>query len=511
MYIRIFVSYLHAALVRERPRTNRLLKRQKKTMMLRTRLLLAVVAVLFLVAPHVAFADPTTQVSAVVATPTPPAIPHGTLTERLHSLLGLVTFVFIAWGIGKLRKAKGRVRPRTLFWGIALQFIFGAIVVLSPGVLADISAAVQALLDFTAKGAAMVFNDLSSKDGAVVTDPAGHLIGYAKNIGYFAFFVLPTIIFFSCLTALAYHSGVMQYVVQGLAWIMAKTMGCSGAETLCTAANIFVGQAEAPLMVKPFVAVATQSELLAMMVIGFANIASGVLALYSYWLSPFIPTAAGHLAAACFIAAPGSLLISKLFMPETETAVTAGGVEFKINRMDSNLVDAAARGTSEGLTLALNVAAMLISFTAMVWLTDAILGWACLKVHIGTPTNPVTLEMILGYVFRPLVWLTGVSWTESQKVGSLLGVKTVLNELVAYSQMKDRFGADPNFLSPRARLLATYALCGFANFASVGIQVGGISTIAPNRRADLSRIGLLAMAGGALASLMAACVVGILI
>jgi CNT family concentrative nucleoside transporter len=480
-------------------------------MMLRTRVLLLLIVISVFTFPHFAFAAATTEASTETVLPQAPPLQHGTPIERLHSLLGLVTFVFIAWGIGKLRRAKGRVRARTLFWGIALQFIFGAIVVLSPGVLAEITAAVNALLGFTAKGAGIVFGDLCTPQGAAVTSADGHILGYAKTVGYFAFFVLPTIIFFACLTAVAYHSGVMQYVVQGLAWIMAKTMGCSGAETLCTAANIFVGQAEAPLMVKPFVAVATQSELLAMMVIGFANIASGVLALYTIWLSPYIPTAAGHLAAACFIAAPGSLLISKLFMPETETAVTAGGVEFKINRMDANLVDAAARGTTEGLTLALNVAAMLISFTAMVAFADAIIGWAGLKFHLGTPANPMSLELILGYVFRPLAWLTGVSWAESQNVGSLLGVKTVLNELVAYSQMKDKLAADPNFLSPRARLLATYALCGFANFASVGIQVGGISTIAPTRRGDLSRIGLLAMVGGALASLMAACVVGILI
>ncbi len=296
-----------------------------------TRLLLATFAVLFFITPHFAFADSTTQAAAVVAVPqAPPAIPHGTVLERLHSLLGLVAFIFIAWGIGKLRKAKGKVRARTLLWGIALQFIFGAIVFLSPGVLAHISAAVKALLDFTAKGASFVFADLSSPDGAVVTSPSGQVLGYAKSVGYFAFFVLPTIIFFSCLTAIAYHSGVMQYVVQGLAWIMAKTMGCSGAETLCTAANIFVGQAEAPLMVKPFVAVATQSELLAMMV-GSASPTSPAACwrLYTIWLSPYIPTAAGHLAAACFIALPGSLLISKLFMPETETAVTAGGIRIQ--------------------------------------------------------------------------------------------------------------------------------------------------------------------------------------
>ena len=443
--------------------------------------------------------------------PAPLPIPHGTIGQRFHSLCGLAVLIGIAWGIGRLRGARQRIKGRTLFWGIALQFIFGSLVILSPGVLIAITNAVNALLGFTAKGASIVFGQLIKPEGATVVDGNGQLIGYAHDVGYFACFVLPTIVFFACLTAIAYHSGVMQYVVQGLAWIMAKTMGCSGAETLCTAANIFVGQAEAPLMVKPFVAVATQSELLAMMVIGFANIASGVLALYTIWLSPYIPTVAGHLAAACFIAAPASLLISKLFMPETETAVTAAGVEFKIDRMDANLVDAAARGTTEGLTLALNVAAMLISFTALVAFADAVLGWVGLHLHVGTPAAPLSLELILGYVFRPLAWLTGVSWAESQRVGSLLGVKTVLNELVAYSQMKDYLAADPNYLSLRARLLATYALCGFANFASVGIQVGGISTIAPTRRSDLSRIGLLAMAGGALASLMAACVVGVLV
>ena len=443
--------------------------------------------------------------------PMAPPVAHATIGQRVHSLLGLFVLIGIAWGIGRLRGAKGRIRPRTLIWGVVLQFGFGALVVLVPNVLEKITEVVNALLGFTAAGASIVFGQLIKPEGATVVDPAGHLIGYAHDVGYFACFVLPTIVFFACLTAIAYHSGVMQYVVQALAWVMAKTMGCSGAETLCTAANIFVGQAEAPLMVKPFVAVATQSELLAMMVIGFANIASGVLALYTIWLSPYVPTAAGHLAAACFIAAPGSLMISKLFAPETETAVTAAGVQFKVERTDANLVDAAARGTTEGLALALNVAAMLISFTALVAFADAVLGWAGVKTHLTTLDHPLSLELILGYVFRPLAWLVGVSWAESQKVGSLLGVKTVLNELVAYSQMKDSFAADPNYLSPRARLLATYALCGFANFASVGIQVGGISTIAPSRRADLARIGLLAMVGGALASLMAACVVGVLI
>jgi CNT family concentrative nucleoside transporter len=234
-----------------------------------------------------------------------------------------------------------------------------------------------------------------------------------------------------------------------------------------------------------------------------------VLGLYTLWLKPFIPDAAGHLAAACFITAPGSLLIAKLMHPETQTPTTAGGVKFKVERIDANLIDAAARGTSEGLGLALNVAAMLITFTALVALVDALLGW--LSVKLGFAPDALSLENLLGYLFRPLAWLIGVDWAESGRVGSLLGIKTVLNELIAYSKMKDNLGNDPNYLSPRSALLALYALCGFANFASVGIQVGGISSLAPTRRGDLSRIGLLAMVGGAIASLMAACIVGILI
>ena len=459
--------------------------------------------------------EPTTtateHTAADMATQVPPAVPHGTITERLHSLLGLVFFTCLAWTIGRALGARTRIPPRTIIWGLLLQFIFGAIVVWNRTFLILINDAVDALLGFTSQGAKLVFGDLAMQGGLSITDGSGHIVGYAHSVGYFAFFVLPTIIFFSCLTAVAYHSGVMQWVVQGFAWIMSKSMGTSGAETLSSAANIFVGQTEAPLMVKPFVAMATNSELMAIMVGGFANIASGVLGLYTVWLRPFVPDAAGHLAAACFITAPGSLLVAKLLIPETGRPLTAAGVEFKVDRIDANLVDAAARGTSEGLGLAINVGAMLVSFTALVALIDALLGWGGGHMGISSAVHPLTLESILGYVFRPLAWLIGVSWQESRAVGTLLGIKTVLNELIAYDNMRAALTADPLYLSPRARLLATYALCGFANFASVGIQVGGISTLAPNRRADLSRIGMLAMVGGAIASLMAACVVGILI
>jgi CNT family concentrative nucleoside transporter len=428
---------------------------------------------------------------------------------RLQSLAGLFVFVFIAAVIGRLRGAK-TVPWRVVLWGLLLQFIFGAVVLFIPRLLEAVQYAVQALLDFTREGASMVFGDLAQPNGAVVSSPTGQTIGYAKSVGYFAFFVLPTIIFFSALTAVAYHSGIMQYIVQGLAWVMSRTTGTSGAETLSTAANIFVGQTEAPLMIRPFIGACTRSELMVIMVGGFANIASGVLGLYTAWLSPFIANAGGHLAAACFISAPATLVVGKLLMPETQVPQTAGGVQFKVERIDANLVDAATRGTSEGLTLALNVAAMLISFTAMVALVNAILTWAAARLHITQAGEPVSLQTILGWLMAPLAWLCGIPWHDARPVGSLLGIKTVLNELIAYLEMKNRFAADPNFISPRSALIALYALCGFANFASVGIQVGGISTLAPERRHDLSRIGLLAMVGGAIASFMGACVVGVL-
>jgi concentrative nucleoside transporter, CNT family len=355
-----------------------------------------------------------------------------------------------------------------------------------------------------------------------VANDAGQVVGYAQNVGYFAFFVLPTIIFFSALTAILYHVGVMQWIVQGLAWVMAKTTGTSGAETLSTAANIFVGQTEAPLMVRPFITTCTHSELMVIMVGGFANIASGVLGLYTVWLEPYITNVGGHLAAACFISAPATLIVGKLLMPETITPVTGAGVEFKVEKIDANLVDAAARGTTEGLTLALNVAAMLIAFTALVALINGILGavfgynplaeYLNERYRAGLPIVPrTTLQDLVSYPMAPLAWLCGVSWSDAREVGALLGIKTVLNELIAYSVMKDQFAADRNFISPRSALIASYALCGFANFASIGIQVGGISTLAPQRRADLSRIALLAMIGGSIASFMGACVVGVLL
>jgi CNT family concentrative nucleoside transporter len=263
--------------------------------------------------------------------------------------------------------------------------------------------------------------------------------------------------------------------------------------------------------VRPFLQLATRSELMCVMVAGFANIASGVLGVYTAWLQNFVANAGGHLAAACFVSAPAALVVSKLLVPETETPQTASGVQFKVERVDANAIDAATRGTSEGVMLAINVGAMLIAFTALVALVNAFIGWLSVQTGLAPVTSPLTLQRILGHGFAPFAWLAGVSWQDAPDVGSLLGVKTVLNELIAYNDMKDRFIADPAFISPRSALIATYALCGFANFASIGIQVGGIGLMAPTRRHELSRLGLLAMLGGALASLMTAAVIGVLV
>ena len=438
---------------------------------------------------------------------TPPVIAPGTLAERGQALLGLLVFILIAFLIGRARGARS-FPVRVVLWGIALQFAFGAIVLFAPAVLETVQLAIKRLLDFSNAGASLVFGNLIANSVSVTKESGGGggVVGYAQVGFVFAFSLIPTIIFVSMLTAILYHLGVLTWVVHGLAWVMRKTMGCSGAETLSTAANIFVGQTEAPLLVRPFLAMATRSELMAIMVGGFANIATGVLVVYTDLLQSFVPSAGGHLALACFISAPATLVVSKLMMPETESPETAGGVSFRVERVDANLIDAATRGTSEGLTLALNVAAMLIAFTALVALVNALVGGVA--GWMGYPD--VKLETLFGWVMAPLAWLTGIEWQYCSRVGGLLGIKTVLNEFLAYLAMNQMLVADPAALSPRAALLTTYALCGFANFASVGIQIGGISVLAPTRRHDLSRVGLLAMVGGAIATLMAASVVGVL-
>ncbi|HEX8324457.1 MAG TPA: nucleoside transporter C-terminal domain-containing protein [Tepidisphaeraceae bacterium] len=436
-----------------------------------------------------------------------PAVLPGTLLERGHSLLGLVVFLLITYFIGRIYSGPGRMQWRVILWGVALAFGFGAIVLYTPQVLERVQMAIGRVLGFTLDGAQLVFGNLATYAGPPVADGAGRPVGFANTGAVVAFIVLPTIVFVSMLTAILYRLHVLGWVVSGLAWVMRRTMGTSGAETLSTAANIFVGQTEAPLIIRPFLATATRSELMAIMVGGFANIASGVLVVYTQFLQDFVQNAGGHLAAACFVSAPITLVVAKLLLPETETPATAVPLKHDVEQIDANLIDAATRGTSEGLTLAINVGAMLLAFTALVSLVNALLGGAFGLIHVPG----VTLQGLLGYVCAPIAWLCGIPWQDCREVGALLGVKTVLNEFVAYQQMNQLFVGDANFIAPRSGLLATYALCGFANIASVGIQIGGISVLAPERRHELSRLGLIAMVGGAIASCVGACVIGVLV
>ncbi|MDE0571751.1 MAG: NupC/NupG family nucleoside CNT transporter [Verrucomicrobiales bacterium] len=313
----------------------------------------------------------------------------------------------------------------------------------------------------------------------------------------FAFRALPTIIFFSSLMTVLYHFGVIQFIVKWISRIMQKSMGTSGSETLSVAANIFVGQTEAPLMIRPFIRNMTQSELMAVMTGGFATVAGGILALYVIWLKD-IPGIAGHLLAASVMSAPAAMVVAKIIYPETDLSETSGNLNIIIEKPDSNAMEALGRGASEGLKLAANVAAMLVAFVALVAMINYFLTFA-----------DTSLQGILGFVFRPLAWSMGISWEEAQMVGVLMGEKITLTELIAYSDLRDLILEQA--ISDRTAIIASYALCGFANFASIGIQLGGIGGMAPERRKDLSALALKAMLGGALASWMTASIAGILI
>ena len=484
--------------------------------------LLALTCVLCLAAAHAQ--TPALAVSSTTAGPpfatedAARAAEHGTWLERGRSLLGLFAFAAIAYGVGQVRSRGQKTPIRLVLWGFGIQFLFAFLVLdTGPGKrgFAYASAAIRNLLDFSQQGGKFVFGDLAMGNNIPVGMPLGSPTmgpiltptSYAHVGGYFAFYVLPTIVFFCALTALFYYSGVMQRIIQGIAWVMQRSMGTSGAETLAAATNIFVGQTEAPLMVKPFLAKATNSELMAIMTAGFANIASGVLAAYAAMLGGFFPDAAGHLLAASLLSAPSSLVVAKLLFPETKTPETAGTVKIAVDRTDVNAIDALTRGALEGLTLALNVGAVLIVFVAMIALLNALIGW--IGHFFGYPS--LSFQQILGWIATPFAWLTGMPWHDARLVGPLLGIKTAVNEFVAYLQMSQMLGTNPHFIAPRSAVITIYALCGFANFASVAIQVGGISGMVPHRRSDLSRLGLLAMFGGALSSLMAACVVGTLL
>jgi CNT family concentrative nucleoside transporter len=406
--------------------------------------------------------------------------------ERLYSLVGLVLFLGIAYACSSDRKA---IKARTVFWGLGLQFVL-ALFVLRTQVGQDlftwIGALVTRVLGLSFVGSEFVFGKLGSKGEA--NQPVGFI---------FAFQVLPTIIFAAATFAVLYHLGVMQVVVKAFAVVMTRLMGASGAESVNVAASIFMGQTEAPLTVRPFLGGMTQSELLCVMTSGMAHVSAGIMGAYI-----FRGVEAQHLLAAVLMTAPGTILLAKIVIPETGSPQTMGTVKVDMPRSDVNIIGAAARGTSDGLHLALNVAAMLISFLALVALVNLVLG------HIGNWFHvQLSLEKILGVLFAPLALAMGVPWKDAFAIGDLLGTRMVLNELIAYT----RLGPMQATLDPRSFTIATYALCGFANFGSVGIQIGGIGALIPERRNDLARLGLRALLAGTLANFVSASIAGMLL
>ncbi len=446
------------------------------------------------------------------------------LLERGLSFIGIFVMVGLAWVLSENRRA---VRWRPVIWGVVLQLVLG-IIVLSPG-LSDfffvaVDGGVRRLLSFSEAGADFVFQTTEAHQVDFFRGDPPELVTetfigrISPPVKTFAFWILPTIIFFSSLMAILYHLGVMQRVVSGLAWVMQRTMGVSGAESLSAAANIFVGQTEAPLVVKPFVERMTRSELHAVMTGGFATVAGGVMAAYVGFLKD-IPGIAGHLVTASIMSAPAALAISKLMLPETATAVTAGGARIAVERTDGNVIEAAARGAQEGMKLAINVAAMLVAFVGLIAMIDWMLTWVpvgfCADgVSIGwfmEGCEALSLSRILGWLFSPLAFAMGVPWSEAGIVGTLLGEKIVLTEFIAYIHLGSLINGATPVLSERSAIIASYALCGFANFASIGIQLGGIGGIAPGRMRELAELGLRAMIGGSLAAFMTGTIAGILI
>ena len=411
---------------------------------------------------------------------------------RLTGLLGIVAILLSCYLFSTNRKA---IRVKTVVIGLSLQFLFAVLILrvgLGERVMAVAGDGVTRLLDYSFAGSEFVFGPLGAKGG--------------KYGFFFAFQVLPIIIFIAAFFAILYHYGVMQFIVRQLAKVMMRFMGASGVESMDVAASIFMGQTEAPLTISPYLATVTMSELMVIMTAGMAHISGAVMGAYiAYGIE------ARHLLAAVIMTAPGTILIAKMLVPETETPQTVGttkldGVQFESK--DSNVLDAIAKGTSDGLRLALNVAAMLIAFLALIALLDGVMGGVhnFLAAH-GIRWFPARLETVFGVIFAPAAWLIGVPWHDCLAVGDLLGTRMVLNELVAFTKL----GSEKVALDPRSVTIATFALCGFANFSSIGIQIGGLSALAPNRRHDLAKLGFRAMLAGTMANLMSASIVGILL
>ena len=417
-------------------------------------------------------------------------------------LFGLAVLIGIVWLFSNNRRA---VDWKLVSTGVILQIAFAALVLLVPGgrqVFDWLSHGFVAILGFVNEGSNFIFGSLMD----------------IETYGFiFAFQVLPTIIFFSALMGVLYHLGVMQAIVRGMAWAITKVMRVSGAETTSVCASVFIGQTEAPLTVRPYIGRMTQSELLTMMIGGMAHIAGGVLAAYVGMLVGGDPEQqaffAKHLLAASIMAAPATLVIAKILVPETGEPLTRGTVKMEVEKTTANVIDAAASGAGDGLRLALNIGAMLLAFIALIALVDAPLKWfgevTGIASWLGQPTSLATL---LGYLLAPIAWVIGTPWEDATVVGSLIGQKVVINEFIAYTQLASILnGQVPNVaLSPQGALIATYALCGFANFSSIAIQIGGIGGLAPERRQDLARFGMRAVLGGSIATFMTATIAGVL-
>ena len=413
----------------------------------------------------------------------------------LLSLLGMVVFIALAW---TLSSHKRRFPWRTVLWGLALQFSFAVVILKTRAGRAvfDLTGnAIQKLIQFSNEGCRFVFGPLANGDTMGRLFPEQPLV--------FAVLVTGTIIIVSALSSLLYHWGILQKVVHAMAWVMRKAMRTSGSETLSAAANIFMGQTEAPLLIKPYLPRMTRSELLCMMTGGMATIAGGVAAVYvKMGLDAGHPDIAGHLLTASVLSAPAALLISKVILPETEVSETAASAPAAVPRTTVNSIDALCRGASEGMTLSINVIAMLIAFVAVVALANFLITLPQTELGVA---HPVTLQMFFGWVNAPFAWLMGVPTQDCAAIGQVLGERIVLNEFIGYASLNQLH------VEPRSYALAAYALCGFANFASIAIQVGGIGSLAPERRADLARLGVRAMIGGLLASYLTATVAGILL
>ena len=408
--------------------------------------------------------------------------------DRFTGILGMLTVLGLAYAFSANRQA---IRYKTVAWGLGLQIAFAFLIMrweYGRLFFEKLGAAANWLLDFAYYGTSFVFGDLGQKNS-----PRGF---------YFAFQALPTIIFIAALFAVLYYLGIMQLVVKAAARVMTSLMGASGAESLNVAASIFMGQTEAPLTIRPFLPKVTRSEMMTIMSSGMAHVSGGMMAAYiAYGIQ------AKHLLAAVIMTAPGTILLAKILVPETEKPLTAGRVETVQMERDANILGAISRGTIDGLHLALNVAAMLISFIALIYLVDGCFGAAhnVLASH-GVAWFPSSVEQIFGWMFSPVAWLIGIPWRDCPTIGNLLGLRMVTNELVAFQ----RLGPMQSTLDPRSYTIATFALCGFANFSSIGIQIGGIGALAPNKRAELAQLGIRALMAGTMANLMSASIVGIM-